>query len=141
MPDTIHRGGCACGKIRFEARGEPFRVGICHCLTCRKAHGAPFGYYAVFHPAAVSLKGDMIEFASSGKGRRYACRACGSPVSASYGRADEVYLYPGSFDEPGLFQPTYELWTCRREPWLPEFASVISRYVESRLAWRRTEKE
>jgi hypothetical protein len=29
-------GGCACGKVRFEVRGEPYRVGVCHCLTCRK---------------------------------------------------------------------------------------------------------
>ena len=35
-------GGCVCGKVRFEADGEPDRVGICHCLDCRKYHGALF---------------------------------------------------------------------------------------------------
>jgi hypothetical protein len=50
-------------------------------------------------------------------------------------------LYPGSFDEPGLFQPSYELWTSRREPWLPDFATVVRRYPESRPRWRRTESD
>ncbi|CAM3663177.1 GFA family protein [Halomonas sp.] len=33
-------GGCLCGKIRIVANGEPLRVGICHCMDCRKHHGA-----------------------------------------------------------------------------------------------------
>ena len=41
-------GGCRCGKVRFEARGRPYRVGICHCLDCRKHHGALFYAAAVF---------------------------------------------------------------------------------------------
>jgi hypothetical protein len=133
------KGGCACGKVRFEARGAPYRVGVCHCLTCRKAHGAPFNFYAIFPPEAVAVEGEVIAFASSENVRRYACRACGAQIYSTYGRDDELYLYPGSFDVPGLFAPTYELWTMRREPWLPEFPSVIHRYEKSRPKWRRRE--
>ncbi len=139
MSNTILKGGCACGQVRVEALGEPYRVGVCHCLTCRKAHGAPFNLYAVFPPEAVSFTGNVIEFASSDHARRYACRACGAPVYSTYGREDEFYVYPGSFDEPGLFAPTYELWTIRREPWLPPFPSVNHRYKKNRTAWRRRE--
>jgi hypothetical protein len=139
MSDSVYKGGCACGKVRFEARGEPYRVGICHCLTCRKAHAAPFNFYAVFRPEAVTLLGDTITFASSEHVRRYSCAACGAPVYSTYGREDEIYLNAGSFDEIGLFEPSYELWTIRREPWLPEIPSVASRYQQSRPKWKRTE--
>jgi hypothetical protein len=139
MHDTVHTGGCACGQVRVEARGEPYRVGVCHCLTCRKAHGAPFNFYAVFPPEAVTVSGEVIAFASSENVRRYACASCGAQVYSTYGRADEVYVYPGSFDEPGLFAPSYELWTIRREPWLPEFPSVVHRYERNRPQWRRRE--
>jgi hypothetical protein len=139
MSDTVHTGSCACGKVRFEARGEPYRVGVCHCLTCRKAHGAPFNFYAVFPPEAVTVEGEVLVFESSERARRYACRSCGAPAYSTYGRDDELYLYPGSFDDPGLFAPTYELWTIRREPWLPDFPTVVRRYEKDRSQWRRRE--
>jgi hypothetical protein len=73
MTNTVHKGGCACGKVRIEARGEPYRVGVCHCLTCRKVHGAPFNFYVVFPREAVTVTGDVTIFASSEHGRRYSC--------------------------------------------------------------------
>jgi len=129
MSNSVHKGGCACGKVSVEARGEPYRVGVCHCLTCRKLHSMPFSFYAVFPPDAVTITGKVDVFASSEHGRRYFCPACGSQVYSHYSRADEIYVYPGSFDETGLWQPTYELWTIRRDPWLPGFPSIISRYT------------
>ena len=33
-------GGCLCGDVRIVASGLPYRVGVCHCLDCRKHHGA-----------------------------------------------------------------------------------------------------
>ncbi|HZF36392.1 MAG TPA: GFA family protein, partial [Candidatus Angelobacter sp.] len=33
-------GGCLCGNVRIVASGLPYRVGLCHCLDCRKHHGA-----------------------------------------------------------------------------------------------------
>ena len=139
MSESLHKGGCACGKVRFEVSGEPYRVGVCHCLTCRKAHGAPFNFFAVFPPEAVTVTGGVIEFASSEHARRYSCRACGAQVYSTYGRDEEFYLYPGSFDETGLFKPSYELWIMRREPWLREFPSVVTRYERNRPKWKRTE--
>jgi hypothetical protein len=139
MSNSVRTGGCACGQVRFKARGEPYRVGVCHCMTCRKALGAPFNFYVVFPTESVTVGGDVQVFNSSEHGRRYSCQACGSPIYSHYDKPDEIDLYGGSFDEPGLWQPTYELWTRRREPWLPEFPSVIRRYEEDRPSWSRTE--
>ena len=30
-------------------------------------------------------------------------------------------LHLGALDAPDQFKPTYELWTVRREGWLPDF--------------------
>lgn len=128
-------GGCLCGAIRFVAEGEPYRVGLCHCLDCRKQSGAPFGAFVIFPADKVAFSGDEPGVFA---GRRF-CRSCGSPV---YGRAegsDEVELHLGSFDKTGLFAPTYELWTIRREPWLPAIARIERHYERDRPHGRRSE--
>jgi hypothetical protein len=102
-------------------------------------HGMPFSHFAVFPTDAVTIEGEVLTFASSDKGRRYACRICGSPIHSQYGRPDEIYRSLGSFDEPTPWPPTYELWTIRREAWLPEFPSIVRRYETDRPEWRRTE--
>lgn len=57
-----YTGGCLCGNVRFVAEGEPYRVGLCHCLDCRKHHGALFHASAVFPQDAVSHEGETGEY-------------------------------------------------------------------------------
>jgi len=51
-------GGCLCGDVRFVASGSPYRVGICHCLDCRKHHGALFHASAIFPEDALTVEGE-----------------------------------------------------------------------------------
>lgn len=112
----VLEGGCACGAVRFRVRGEPKRVGLCHCLTCRKAHSSAFMPCVIYDQSQVEISGELKSWESSpGDDRRF-CPTCGSRVFSSSG--DEIELSIGSFDEVGLFEPGYELWVIRREPWL-----------------------
>ena len=103
-----------CGDIRLLATGAPKRVGVCHCLDCRKHHGALFHASAIFESGAVSITGTPQEFAG-----RYFCARCGSSVYSC--SDDEIEVHLGTLDEPDQFEPSYELWTIRREAWLPPF--------------------
>lgn len=114
-------GGCLCGDIRFVAKGRPYRVGVCHCMDCRKYHGALFHASAIFAEDAVSVEGETREYA-----RRHFCPRCGSSVFGHTG--DEIDINLGSFDTPDQFVPTYELWTIRREAFLPPFP--LARHYE-----------
>jgi hypothetical protein len=118
-------GGCACGAIRFSAL-RLRRSGLCHCMTCRKAHASAFNPFLVFDLKDVQIEGPLQSWESSpGYDRRF-CPICGSRVMAvSQGEA-EISL--GSLDQPGLLSPDYEAWTTRREPWLaphpiPQYAA------------------
>ena len=51
-------GGCLCGDVRIVASGRPYRVGLCHCLDCRKHHGALFHASAIFPQDAVTIDGE-----------------------------------------------------------------------------------
>lgn len=107
-------GGCLCGDVRLVASGRPRRVGLCHCLDCRKHHGALFYAAAIYPETAVSISGDTREY----RGRHF-CPRCGSSV---YARSeDEIEVHLGALDAPDQFVPTYENWVIRRESWLPPF--------------------
>jgi hypothetical protein len=124
-------GGCLCGSVRIVARGQPYRVGLCHCLDCRKHHGALFHASAIFPETAVTVTGQTRDFRG-----RYFCPTCGSPV---FGRSgDEIEVNLGTLDQPSQFRPTYELWTIRREDWLPAFDG-LRHYPEDRENDDRTE--
>jgi hypothetical protein len=107
-------GGCLCGTVRIVASGRPYRVGICHCLDCRKHHGAFFLATAIFPQDAVAISGETRDY----KGRHF-CPDCGSSVFSR--SEDEIEVHLGSLDAPNQLKPTYELWTVRRESWLPPF--------------------
>lgn len=124
-------GGCLCGNVRLVATGRPYRVGICHCLDCRKRSGSLFGTFAIFPQSAVSIEGETREY----QGRNF-CPNCGSSIFAS--SDDEIEVHLGTFDAPDQLRPTYELWTVRRESWLPPFPFAHS-YVRNRESDGRSE--
>ena len=110
-------GGCLCESVRIEATGSPYRVGICHCIDCRKHHGALFNACAIFPADAVTIEGETRDY----RGRSF-CPRCGSSV---FGRSgDEIEVALGALDAPDQLTPTYEGWAVRRESWLPEFPST-----------------
>ena len=117
-------GGCLCGDVRISATGTPDRVGICHCLDCRKHHGALFYAAAIFPRDAVTIEGEPRDY----QGRCF-CARCGSSVFAR--NDDEIEVHLGTLDAPDQLMPTYETWTIRRESWLLPFP-VKRRYDRSR---------
>ncbi|MEM7444769.1 MAG: GFA family protein [Pseudomonadota bacterium] len=124
-------GGCLCGAVRITATGAPYRVGVCHCMDCRKHHGALFHASAIFPAEAVTVEGETRAY----EGRHF-CPKCGSSVFSQ--SDDEIEIHLGSLDAPDQFVPTYELWTVRREAWLPPFP-VKHRYERNRESTHRAE--
>lgn len=110
----FYEGGCLCGDVRLTASGPPYRVGLCHCLDCRKHRGAVFHASAIFPEDSVNVSGETGSFSG-----RHFCRRCGSSVFSRSG--DEIEVNLGSLDAPNQLIPTYENWVIRRESWLPPF--------------------
>jgi hypothetical protein len=114
----VRRGGCSCGAVRFEVRGEPEKVGLCHCVECRKATGAAYLAYADWPRSAFTSAGEAREF----RGRSF-CPICGSRVFHLSQTGAEIML--GALDEvPSDLRPTREGWIIRREHWLPALAGA-----------------
>ena len=128
---TVFSGGCLCGAVRITAQGHPYRVGLCHCLDCRKHHGALFHASAIFPQDAVTLQGPTQSYAG-----RFFCPTCGSSV---FSRSDdEIEVHLGILDAPSQLTPTYELWTCRRESGLAAVPNA-RQYARDRESTDRAE--
>jgi len=111
--ERVRTGGCLCGAVRYEVRGEPYQSGICHCATCRKLTGSAFSPTANWHADQFTMSGELKTFE-----RRSFCPSCGSRLFFLFEGGVEVFL--GTLDDaPYDIAPMVEVWTVRREPWLP----------------------
>jgi hypothetical protein len=109
----IRSGSCLCGQVRYSVKSDPIRIGLCHCMDCRKESGSVFATFGIWPRHAFEMSGEVRYY----EGRGF-CTACGGRV---FNQLDdpEVEIRVGSLDmAPTDVQPTYELWVKRRENWL-----------------------
>lgn len=85
----------------------------------------------MFPRDAVTIEGETGDYAG-----RCFCPRCGSSVFSLSG--DEIEINLGSLDAMDQLRPTYELWTIRRESWLPPFP-VATHYDRDREGTGRSE--
>jgi len=121
MSDTI-TGGCQCGAVRYEFKGEPFVGAHCHCNNCRKFTGAGHASNLVVPADGFTVTGEMSTYeykAESGNDMtRYFCPKCASPIyGTSSSNAKALVLRAGGFDDPGVFQAKVSLFTPESAPW------------------------
>lgn len=108
----VFSGKCLCGQVRISVRGEPLRIGVCHCTDYRQESGSAFTFYAVWPAHLFEHAGETSEF----NGQHF-CPRCGSRLFSADDREAEIKL--GILSEaPTALVPSYELWIKRREPWL-----------------------
>lgn len=114
-------GSCLCRSVRFEVEGPFGAVYLCHCESCRKAQGTPFGSNSPISRKQVRLlTGEeyIAEFESSPGKKRCFCRNCGSPLwSRRDADPDTLRLRLGLLDgDPGV-RPIAHVWVGEKAPW------------------------
>lgn len=114
-------GGCACKLIRYEFSGKPLIAYKCHCLDCQLASGG--GAVAAIWVGTKDLviTGELkyreIIADSGRKIARAFCADCGTPVLAKLSLPKVNGIFAMSLDNPDIFYPEYEIWTCRTRKW------------------------
>lgn len=127
-----YSGGCQCGAIRFQVRGELSDSSICHCRMCQKAFGA---YYAplvsVRGTQFAWTRGEPKRFASSNLVKRGFCAECGTPLT--YEAPDGIAVAAGAFDDPALLPPVIQYGIERRLPFVEGLHGLPARRTEEDL--------
>ena len=133
MPvERVFAGGCLCGAVRYEARGEPLNMGHCYCADCRKASGSGFIPFMGFPASAITFTGAprqhrCASFRGTEAVRNY-CPDCGGLVFGGVvGESDQHTIYAGSLDDPSLFSPRIAIFNRDRPAWaeLPPGVAVF----------------
>ncbi|HNY77281.1 MAG: GFA family protein [Sedimentisphaerales bacterium] len=121
--ETILRGGCLCGAVRYECAGDPGSASYCHCDDCKRATGGPYTVGVLVRAADLRILSGEVKgyttIADSGrKITRQFCPECGSPLFTRAEKCpDLVFLKAGSLDEPRRVKPSCQTWTKRAVPW------------------------
>ena len=71
-------GSCICGAVRISAASPSYKVGACHCGTCRRWAGGPFMEADCGTDVSFEGEQDIAVFNSSDWAERGFCRKCGS---------------------------------------------------------------
>ena len=132
MSDAPRRATCSCGALSVSVRGEPVRVGMCHCQACQRRTGSAFGVAAFFPRDQVdSIEGPRTTWsrvAETGATLTFSfCPICGSTVYWERdSRPNMLIVALGAFADPGFPGPNVVVWTDCRYPWLDTLGEVES---------------
>lgn len=123
--DSTHRGGCGCGSLRYDVRGEPIFVNNCHCRQCQRQTGSTSVVNAFFEAERLTVtSGETIRnsFAagSGGDHQVIRCAACGTAIWSFYPRLGELGLglRVGTLDDPDVFRPDAAIFTREAMSWV-----------------------
>ena len=133
MNGDSYKGGCLCGKVRFEITGEIENIVYCHCSRCRKAQGSAFatnGNVAVDKFSFISGEEEMTGYESTPGQTKYFCRHCGSPIiSKSITAPDKVRVRLGVIESEIKEKPMAHIFSTSKANWdeicgeLPQYES------------------
>jgi len=115
-------GGCLCGRVRYEASGDPLFAVICHCRDCQKASGTGGVPVMGMNRDQFKVIGEPKPFVTVGGSKhrsvRHFCSECGSLL---FGTPEVVphmvTVYVGSLDEPERFKPDHAIFIRDRPSW------------------------
>lgn len=114
------QASCLCGKVTLELKPPFGRISDCHCVMCRKAHGAATGTYMSLEKRnleVITATAEITRYRSSESVHRSFCKLCGSNLSFESAKSDWVSVPIGILDtDPGL-RSIAEIWTASKAPW------------------------
>jgi hypothetical protein len=113
-------GGCACGRIRFDATIDSDDAYLCHCRMCQRSSGNVSLAMVGVEQAAVRWSTEPDWYRSSPIAQRPFCSGCGTSLGFRYDEGTtRMDLTVASFDDPSRFRPTSHFGAeSINEPWL-----------------------
>ena len=131
--EIVLTGGCHCGQVRYIVTGSVSQETNCHCSICRRTSGAPYVAWFTARRTQFQLtRGEPTRYASSPKGSRRFCGACGTQLTFEHADfTDEIDITTCSLDDPQLLPPKDHTRTSSKLSWVI-LCDQLPRYSEAR---------
>ena len=101
MDDPMHTGGCLCGGVRYEIRGELRGVIACHCSQCRRTSGHHSAMTSAPNARlSLTAAATLVWYRSSPSAERGFCGACGSNLFWRPSGQSRTSIAAGTLDTP-----------------------------------------
>ncbi len=117
-------GGCYCGKVRYQAEGEPMMAGQCHCRECQYiTGGGPNMFMAMPATGFTYTAGEPKQFTRKDLDRavtREFCPECGTHLATRVPSLPAVIVKVGTLDDSKVYNPQIAIYTCDK----PDFHHV-----------------
>lgn len=127
------KGSCLCKAVMYELSEPPEELSNCHCINCRKSHGAAYATYAHIRANALSFtvgKDSLVSYRSSSEGERLFCPTCGSSILFLYNKMPEAaWIAAGTLDDDPGIRPTEHIFVSSRAAW-HEISDEIEQHDE-----------
>lgn len=113
-------GGCYCGSVRYEAKGEPMFTGQCHCRECQYITGGnPNVIMAMPLDGFTYTKGETKKYSRKDLDNpvsREFCPECGTAIGTrSSALPGGMILKVGTLDDPSVFKPQMAIFTVDKQ--------------------------
>jgi len=129
----VRHGGCLCGAIRYQTRGEPHRVTVCHCTFCQRRTGGALSIHAWFDEQDVTLSGDDLGTYDQRSDESnyslglYFCKRCATTVMLTLEKRPGFRLITGgTLDNPKSIEVDCHVWRRSAQPWVCLPNNVVS---------------
>ena len=132
--DVKTTGGCLCGAVRYEIRGQLRDIINCHCRMCQRTHGH-YGAYSSVAREDLSLTTDdglkwfhSLQDDVTGNVYRGFCRQCGSSLFWKVNGRKTISIAAGSLDQTANLKTAMHIWVSSAGDYyeitdnLPQFA-------------------
>jgi len=140
-------GKCLCECVSYQIEGKLGSVFNCHCLKCRRWHGAAFRTRASINVSQfqwISGEDNLSSYNSSENVTKFFCKSCGSPLISTYiDRPDVLGIPLGGLQGDLEIDSQAHIFVSSKANWyeiqdsFPQFES----WPESESKVRETNKE
>lgn len=131
------KASCQCGQLRavIADGAKPFTV-ACHCVSCQKRSGSPFGMIAYYAPEEVRVEGEASEFTrptdSGSTLTNGFCPQCGSTLYVKVARVPHIFgITVGAIADQAFGPPALSVYEVMHHDWIT-IPETVSRFARGR---------